>query len=166
MKSGKGLQLFALYIACGAVFVGLTSMRLPPLVASHFGASGMANGFMTRTFYTVFMVAFVIGLPALIVLVTWFAVGNARARLNVPDRDYWLAPERRAATVAFLRNGILWFGVLLVTFLCYAHALVVRANGVQPPRLDNSWFMGGLVAFFIVLFVAVRKFRGRFRRTH
>jgi len=43
MNSGKGLRLFALYIACGAVFIWLTSMRLPPLVASHFGASGLAN---------------------------------------------------------------------------------------------------------------------------
>jgi hypothetical protein len=164
MNSGKGLRLFALYIACGAVFVWLTSMRLPPLVASHFGASGVANGFMTRTGYTVFMAAFVIGLPAFMVFVTWFAVGNARARLNLPNRDYWLAPDRRAGTVAFLRDGILWFGVLLVTFLCYAHALVVLANGVQPPQLANSWFIGGLVAFFIVLFIAVRKFLGHFRR--
>ena len=165
MNSGKGLRLFALYIACGAVFIWLSSMRLPPLVASHFGASGLANGFMTRADYIVFMVAFVIGLPAFVVLVTWFAVGNAKARLNLPNRDYWLAPERRGGTVAFLRNGILWFGILLVSFLCYAHALVVLANRIQPPRLANSWFIGGLVAFFIVLFIAVRKFLGRFRRT-
>src|ERR1700704_380948 len=165
MNSGNGLRLFALYIACGAVFIWLSSMRLPPLVASHFGASGLANGFMTRADYIVFMVAFVIGLPAFVVLVTWFAVGNAKARLNLPNRDYWLAPERRGGTVAFLRNGILWFCILPGSFLCYAHALVVLANGIQPPRLANSWFIGGLVAFFIVLFIAVRKFLGRFRRT-
>jgi hypothetical protein len=164
MNGGKSLRLFALYVACGAVFVWLTSMRLPPLVASHFGASGTANGFMTRIFYTVFMVAFVTGLPAFVVLLTWYAVGNARARLNLPNRDYWLAPERRAETIAFLRAGILWFGVLLITFMCYAHALVVLANEEQPPKLANSWFIGGLVAFFLVLFIAVRKFLGRFGR--
>jgi len=47
--------------------------------------------------------------------------------------------------------------------------LRTRAGGagkwIQPPRLANSWFIGGLVAFFIVLFIAVRKFLGRFRRT-
>lgn len=164
MHNGKGTGLFALYIACAAVFVWLTSMSLPPLVASHFGAGGAANGFMTRAFYTRFMVAFVIGLPALLALVTWYAVGNSKARLNVPNRDYWLAPERRAATVAFLRSGVLWFGVLLVSFLCFAHELVVLANGVQPPQLSGSWFIGGLVAFFVVLFVAVRAFMRRFRR--
>ena len=162
MQNGKGTGRFALYIACAAVFVWLTSMGLPPLVASHFGVGGTANGFMTRSFYTRFMVTFVIGLPAFMVLVSWCAVGNAKARLNVPNRDYWLAPERRAGTVAFLRAGILWFGVLLVTFLCYAHALVVLANEVLPPQLSESWFLGGLVVFFVVLFIAVRAFLRRF----
>jgi hypothetical protein len=164
MQNGKGTALFALYIACAAVFVWFTSRGLPLLVASHFGAGGSANGFMTRSFYTAFMVAFVIGLPGLMVLVTWYAVGHAKARLSLPNRDYWLAPERRTETVAFLRAGILGFGVLLVTFLCYAHELVVLANERQPPQLSESGFIGGLVVFFVVLFVAVRAFLRRFRR--
>jgi hypothetical protein len=164
MQNSKGTGLFLLYIACAAVFVCFTSMGLPPLVASHFGVGGMANGFMTRAFYTRFMVAFVIGLPAFVVLVTWYTVGHSKTRLNLPHRDYWLAPERRAATVSFLRSGILWFGVLLVTFLCYAHELVVLANEVQPPQLSESWFISGLVVFFVILFVAVRAFMRRFRR--
>jgi len=86
MNSGKACDV-ALYIACGAVFIWLTSMRLPPLVASHFGASGLANGFMTRTGYIVSWWRLLIGLPAFVVLVTWFAVGNAKARLNLPNRD-------------------------------------------------------------------------------
>ncbi len=163
MHNGKGTGLFALYIAGAAAFVWLSSSGLPPVVAAHFGAGGAANGFMTRAGYTRFMMAFVIGLPAFMVLVTWFAVGNARARLNLPNRDHWLAPERRAATVAFLRTGILWFGVLLVTFLCYAHGLVVLANEVQPPELPESWFIGGLVVFFLVLFIAARTFLRRFQ---
>ena len=164
MQNGQGSRLFALYVACAAAFVWVTSLALPGLVSSHFGASGAANGFMTRTFYTVFMVAFVIGLPALMVFVTWHAVGNAKARINLPNRGYWLAPERRGETIGLLRVGILWFGALLVTFLCYLHALVVLANEAQPVHLAGSWFMGGLVVYFVVLFVAVRMFLRRFRR--
>jgi hypothetical protein len=50
-----------------------------------------------------------------------------------------------------------------VTFLCYAHELVVLANEVQPPELSESWFIGGLVTFFLVLFAALRAFLRRFR---
>ncbi len=164
MQTSRDPLLFALYVACAVAFVWVTSLGLPGLVASHFGATGAANGFMTRTFYVAFMVAFVVGLPTLMVFVTWHAVGNPRAHLNLPNRDYWLAPERRAQTITLLRLGILWFGAVLVTLLCYVHGLVVLANEAQPAHLAQSWFIGGLVVYFVVLFIAVRKFLRRFRR--
>jgi hypothetical protein len=34
---------------------------------------------------------------------------------------------------------------------------------VQPPELSESWFIGGLVVFFLTLFIAVRAFLRRFR---
>jgi hypothetical protein len=162
-ESARGVPWFALYVAVIGVFVWVSSRRLPPLVASHFGAAGVPNGYMTRTVYAAFMLAFVIALPAFMVAVGWYALGRAGARLNVPNRDYWLAPERRAATVAGLRTGILWFGVLLVTFLGYVHGLVVQANELVPPRLSQPWFIGGFVAFFVLLFIALGSFRRRFR---
>ena len=139
MQHGKGTGLFALYIACAAAFVWLTSSGLPPLVASHFGAGGVANGFMTRTVYTRFMEAFVIGLPAFMVLVSLYAVGNARARLNMPNRDYWLAPERRATIgLPADRYSVVW---------CPAGDLFVlraRAGGIGQ-RGSASRALGVLV---------------------
>jgi len=164
MQLGKG-SLFALFVACAAAFVWLTSIRLPAVVASHFGGSGAANGFMSHGFYVCFMLAFVIGLPALLVSLTWLAITSPKARINLPNKDYWLAPERRAETIAFLRSGILWFGTMLVLFLCYTHWLIVLANQVQPPRLANSWFIGGLVVFFAVLLFWLKVFLGHFHRS-
>ena len=164
-RRDKGPLLFALFVACAAAFVWRTSTRLPALVASHFGSSGVANGFMPHDFYVRFMLAFVIGLPALLVALTWLAIASPKARINLPNRDYWLAPERRSASIEFLRSGILWFGSLLVTFLCYAHWLVVLANEAQPVRLANSWFIGGLLAFFAAVLVWVTMFLGHFRQS-
>ena len=161
---GRGEKIFARYVACAAGFVWFSSRRLPLLVASHFGAAGIPNGFMTRASYTAFMLAFVIGLPVVLVLVSSYALKNAGARLNLPNRDYWLAPERAGVTVAFIRAGILWIGVLLITFLGYVHWLVVLANEIQPPQLSQPWFIGGLVGFFVVLLMALGRFRRRFRR--
>ena len=163
MESGKGTLLFFLFAACAAMFIWHTSDGLPVLVASHFGTSGTANGFMPRTFYVRFMLAFVFGLPALMILATWLALGSSKARINLPNGDYWLAPERRAGTIAFLRVCLLWFGVLLVTFLCYAHWLVVLANRVQPAHLAESWFVGGLAVFVAAVFIWLKVLLGRFR---
>jgi hypothetical protein len=165
MRPGKGLLMFAILVACAAAFVWLTSLRLPGSVASHFGDSGLPNGFMPHDFYVRFMLVFVIGLPALLVFITWRAVANPKALFSLPNKDYWLAPDRLPETVAYLRAGSLWFGVMLVVFLCYVHWLVVLANAAQPARLAESWLVGGLLAFFAALLVLLKLLVGHFRRT-
>ncbi len=161
---GKASLLFALFVGCGVAFVGFTSLRLPDLVASHFGSAGLADGFMPHDFYVCFMLAFVIGLPVLLVFLTSLAIANPRSRIKVPNGDFWLAQERRAETVVFLRIGVLWFGVMLVLFLCYAHWLVVLANEANPARLSESWFIGGLLVFVAVMLVWLVVLLGHFRR--
>lgn len=163
MRNCKGYLIFALFAVCAVTFVAYTSHDLPALVASHFGASGMANGFMPREYYVRFMITFVIGLPTLMVFVSGYVLGSSKARINLPNRDYWLAPERYAETIALLRAGLIWFGILLVTFLCYVHWLVVVANSVQPARLPEAWFFGGLVAFFVAVLIWLRVLLGHFR---
>ena len=163
MENSKAPLLFLLFVAGAAVFVGHTSNELPPLVAAHFGTAGAANGFMPRSFYVRFMLAFVLGLPTVMTFVTWRALGRSDARINLPHRDYWLAPERRAETIAFLRRGLLWFGFLLVTFLCFAHWLVVLANRTHPPQLAESWLLVGLGCFFVALCIWLKVLLGHFR---
>jgi hypothetical protein len=163
MQNGKGSLIFALFVACAVAFVWHTSNGLPVLVASHFGASGMANGFMPHKFYIFFMIGFIIGLPSLMVFITVYVLGSSKARINIPNRDYWLAPERYTETIAFLRACLIWFGVLLVTFLCYVHWIVVVANSVQPAHLSVPRLFGGLFAFFVALLLWLKLLLGHFR---
>jgi uncharacterized membrane protein len=149
------LLRFALLVACAAAFVWLTALSMPDVVGSHFGASGTANGFMPRGTYIRFMLAVVVGLPALLVAVSHVAMGS-RTRINLPNRDYWLAPERRAETVSYLRAHMVRFSVVLVVFLCYVHWLVVRANRVQPPHLSNPAMISGLVVLVLYALVWTR----------
>ena len=154
---------FLWLLAAAAAFVWLTSRSLPGVVASHFEGDGFANGFSTRGFYVGLMLGFVLGLPALLVTTLWYTMGSPGARINLPNRDYWLAPERRDETVAWLRGHMVLFGQVLVVFLCYVHWLVVRANAVQPPRLDSPWMTAGLVAFVAFALVWIRRMMRRFR---
>jgi hypothetical protein len=150
-------------LACAAAFVWLTALSLPDVVASHFGPSGDANGTMPRGAYIRFMLTFMVGLPAVLVGVTHVAMGRPGARINLPNRDYWLAPERRDQTVSYLRTQMVRFSSVLIVFLCYAHWLVVRANRVQPPHLSNPAMISGLVAFVVYAIVWTRFLVRRFR---
>lgn len=165
MWNDKGVRIFALAVACAAGFVAWTGSRLPDTVASHFAAGGAVDGAMPRCVYLPLILFLTIGLPCLSVLVSWSSLGRPGARINLPHVEYWLAPERRAQTIAAIRGAMLQFAALLLLFLCYAHWLVVRANQSRPARLDETWFLSGLLVFLVIALTWVLRFVGRFRRT-
>lgn len=164
MRRNSSVVLFLILVSGAVVFVWFTGRFLPEVVASHFGASGAANGFMPRAFYVRFMLVFVAALPLLLVSLTTFTLNSPKARINLPNRDYWLAPERRAETIGYLLQHMVRFGAMLVVFLCYVHWLVVRANTAVPPNLSSSWFIGGLAVFLVSALVWTRVLLGRFRK--
>ncbi len=142
-------KAYVLFLALAAGYVWISSRALPDVVASHFGGSGLANGHMSHDGYLAFMLAMLIGLAVVVVLLPNWLIGTPGARINVPNRDYWLAPERRTESVARLRGVMLRIGYLLTGILVYVHWLVVEANAVTPPRLDNTWFLAGLAVFLL-----------------
>ena len=154
---------FLLLVAGATLFDLVTSLSLPATVASHFAASGAANGFMPRAFYVRFMLAFNVVLPLALVYLPNLALRNPRARINLPHREYWLAPERRAETVGYLCAHSFRMGSGLVVFLAYVHSLVVRANAQVPPGLSSSWFLGGLGVFAACALVWFAMLFARFR---
>jgi uncharacterized membrane protein len=162
-SSFKGSLFFLCFVALAALFVWHTGQALPERVASHFDGSGTANGFMPRTIYLRFMLALVVGLPVVTTWATGASLNKPGARINLPNRDYWLAPERREQTLASLRAGMRWFAVLLMMFLGYAHWLVVKANLAEPVTLNNSRFVTGLVIFMMAMLIWMKLFLGRFR---
>jgi len=146
-----------------AFLVGMvaTYARLPERMASHFGADGVANGWMTRDGYFWFMV----GIVTLVSLTMLAAFGSIRflpnSLINIPRRDYWLAPERRDETAGTMMRYGLWMIGLNSLFFLAIHLLVVAANATQPARLSNDvWWL--LVAFLamtgVILFKLYRRF--------
>jgi len=163
MKSvGQWLRVAAPVVAA-AIFVVITSRALPAKVASHFGRDGAANGYMWRHTYVYFMLAFVVLLPLFFSFVANAVAHVPVAMINIPNRDYWLAPERRGLVVDRLRRQMQMFSAMLVLFLCFVHWEVVRANQSMPATLDNRRFMLGLGLFMAALIVWIVSLRRQFR---
>jgi uncharacterized membrane protein len=161
-KSAPGIA-FYLIMAVAALFVIRTGGTLPDVIATHFGPSGAANGYMPRTFYVRFMLIFVVLLPLSLNFLISRVLRLPNTRINIPHREYWLAPERRAHTVERLQRHMKFFGVLLAAFLCYVHWQVVRANTHSPPVLDNVQFSTGLATFMVALVTWIVVLRRNFR---
>ena len=141
-----------LYLGLVGAFI-ISSQWLPPRVASHFGAEGRANGWMSRPVYLVFTGA----LPALMALI--FAgiarmIPSLSAKfICIPRKDYWLAPERREATALLIRNSLAWLLCLLTLFFAGLHALTVAANRIAPARLSMDGLLALVIAFLVSLMI-------------
>jgi hypothetical protein len=152
--SGAGL-LFALWLGSG----------LPPVVASHFGAGGDADGHMARGEFVAVM-GFVLGvLPSLMLR------GMTRAlkrtdRLRLPDAGYWLAESRRPATERWLRRHFARLCAGLPLFLAHVFWLVAEANRNAPahPSLDMRWLLAGLAIFLAATLAWIVALHRHFRR--
>ncbi len=130
-----------------AAFVVATTPALPPHVATHFGAAGLADGWMTRDGYRLFMLAFIVALPLWIVAALGFAPRLWPRRVNIPNRDYWLAEERREETLGFLLGHACRLGMLIEAFIAAMHYLLLAANAASPPRLSTPLFVAMLLGF-------------------
>ncbi len=157
-------RLFFLILVAAAAFVWLTGDALPATVASHFGPGGAATGFMPKQAYLVFMLAFVVGVPLLLALSARLVHVLPPRLINLPHRQYWLAPPRRQATLDTLSAMSVQFALVLAVFLCFVHWLVVRANAVRPPSLEETPFIAGLAVFGIVTVARVLILVRRFNR--
>jgi len=157
---------FAFLLASAAVLIITTSGALPPRVASHFGAGGVANGWQSLEAYRATMLVLAIGLPAgVVAMMAWLPRRFPRF-LSLPAREHWLAPERREATYAALTSFALAIGALVVTFVVALHLVVVAANASTPPRFADGpfWLLTGTFTATIVALIIGYHRRFRVRR--
>ena len=152
-----------LLIACAALFFIIhTTEQLPTVLASHFDATGFPTAFMLRTRYFHFILWFGIGVPLTLVALLTLVYSRA-IDMKLPNRDYWLAPERIGQTRDILVAHGIWFGSLLILMVCYVHWLELKANSSMPAHLPNDLVYAGLFSFFLVtagwIAVLLRAFR-------
>ncbi len=152
-----GLLLASLFIS-----IAWSAQVLPPRLASHFDLHGMANGEMTRAGYLCFMAVFGIAIPAVLPLMCWALPYLPESMINMPNREFWLAPPQRPATSAYVFRHALWFSSLQLGLLIAIHLLVVQANRRVPPHLSNRiWLVLAIFLACIVVWIValVQHFR-------
>ena len=155
--------LFAFVLIVVAIVIGATGGMLPPEVASHFGSGGVANAWMPRAGYVALVVALAAALPLIVACTSGLVPRMTRLAKLVRHPQWWLAPERREATEAFLANHACALGVLLSLFMLGVHLLVLEANATQPARLPMAPFYTLLGAFLALLAAWIGTLFLRFR---
>jgi len=145
----KPLQVWIAIVLLHAAQSTYYYPRLPALVAQHFDAAGRANGWASRDFFFVFSWVMLLGVSAIFMLTPRMLRKLPPPMINLPNRDYWLAPERRDESMRFLEREMQWMGVLTVAFLLLVPHLAIRANLDPAHRFESRPFLILLVAFLV-----------------
>ncbi|HVS88135.1 MAG TPA: DUF1648 domain-containing protein [Candidatus Acidoferrum sp.] len=158
MQSRLPKFLFLVLAAYAAIHFSSYYSQLPGAVASHFDARGVANGWQAKSaFFGIFVGVSVLaavigfGVPRIIAVVP-------AQLINLPNKDYWLAPEHLAETLEFLNTYFAWFGcaVFLIMILTFDYALQSNLHPENPPGVSRMcYILAGFAAFMIVWTIRV-----------
>jgi len=145
-----------------AAYVWLTAGQLPERVATHFGANGEPNGWETQAGYVRFTLIFGAVVPAFVLGTFLFIRYLDGWGMNIPHKDYWLAPERQGQTFAFIQRQGAWFAALLIAFFAGVHYTILAANAHPHASLPPTflpWIVGPfLVATIVWCAIFLRRF--------
>jgi hypothetical protein len=162
MNRMLAIVFFGLLAASAALIVA-TSAELPLRVASHFASGGRANGWQSRDSYVVWAVGFGVLVPCIVAIAVGWLPRLFPRFINLPHREYWLAPPQRAATLATLASFGYCVGALAALFALAVHFAVIDANAHAPPRLDEARFFTSMAVFAVALVVLIAVHWRRFR---
>ena len=156
MKTRAQTVLLFLYLVFFTT-LHFTWGQLPDPVASHFDGRGNPDAWVERQSYVAGMVGLALFLPGIVVGLCFAMRYAPRSTINLPNRDYWLAPERRAETFAFFFRHSLWFACLAILFVIGIHLTVVEANSNLPSRLSLPLLLMTAGGFLIGMVVWILK---------
>jgi uncharacterized membrane protein len=151
-------------IMCALVQAIYYYPRLPERIASHFDASGHPDGLGTRNEFFAVEGAVVAGMIVLVLFLEWLVPRMPASRVSLPNKDYWLAPERRAATDLTIQRWSATFLLLSLGFLVYVMqlALLVNVTGDNAYMFVPMW--AGLGAFLLLATALSVKLIRQFRK--
>jgi len=148
-------SVFVLLAALAAIYFWSNYAQLPDVVASHFNARGVPNGWQTKSMFFTFFVG-AVGIAWLVGFGVPGLISNmSTALINLPHKEYWLAPERRAETLAFLNRSFAWFGCAALVLILFTFDYAVQSNLYPGHRPDpgHIWYVVVGFSAFVALWI-------------
>ena len=160
--NAKPMHVWLVIVTLHAVQTTYFYPRLPAVVAQHFGAQGLPNGWTPKQDF--FLISWVILLFVSLVLMLSPRMmrGVPVSMINLPNKQYWLAPERKGESIAFVERQLEWMAVITVAFLALVMHLAIRANFTPDHRLENEIFIALVIAFVVAIALWIVKLYRRF----
>lgn len=139
--------IFIMSFAANIALSVVSLVVLPERVAIHFGANGMADSWAPNYINTLIMT----GTEVLIFFSFYYSsrlmMVFPKRLINLPNKDYWLQPERLPQTKLKINSWMYRFGTACFLFFLAIGALTIDANLSNPVAINLTVFFTCLGLF-------------------
>jgi uncharacterized membrane protein len=124
--------------------------QLPEKVASHFNYLGEPDGWMSKTKFTIFQV-FLLGLIlAATLLIPILFNKLPDSLINIPNKSYWLAPERREESILKLASVTNNLRAALLLLFLGINYFTFQANITGGNLSNGTWLILGVFLIYTI----------------
>ena len=149
MRSRPSLLALVLTTAVGIGQIAASYGSMPDRIASHFNAAGNVDGWSSRPAFAATMTA----LHGVFFLLFFAArpllLRTPDALINLPHKEWWLAPERREATKAWIADQLAWIGAMAQALMACATRISLCASRGEEHALPG-WTHWVLIGGFLL----------------
>ena len=159
--SRRDALLLGLLLVGALAHLGAYHAALPERVASHFDASGRPDGWMAKDAFTTVAVVTYLVTGGLFLALGRFLPTLPPGLVNLPNREHWLAPARRAETMEDLTRRLMRMGAATMVLLIAVFHQTILANLEPGGTLRGAWVLLAAYGLYTVIWCVglVRRFR-------
>jgi uncharacterized membrane protein len=161
----KAKVLLATTFIIGVIQCLVYRSRMPEKVAIHFGPLGLPDSWATRDMNCMLGIMVFCIMTALMILAPHLIRVVPVSLVNLPHKDYWLAPARREETITEVSARLYAFGSAVNLFFVAVTCLVWLANRSDPVKLDTTSVLLCLGCFMFFTAAWLYSFLRYFHRT-
>lgn len=129
---------------------------MPATVASHFNARGIPDAYSNKKDFIFFLLIISTIITALFPLMN-FVVGKTPIKyLNLPNRTYWLADERKQYTIDILKQYTYIIGSITIAFFIFIFNYIYYKTFNADYAQDGSFLMALIIFIGALAFTLVK----------
>lgn len=131
----------------GILLLAYHWQKLPDRLASHFNASGTADGWMSKDAHFIFAAGLIVLMTAMFIGIAVLVQKLDQRWINIPNKEHWFSDKLQGQTRLGLSAWSYTYGAMMNVFLIFVFHLVYLANTSEPAQLDNTAMFSALLVF-------------------